>query len=87
MLNPFRAIAWTLAFALTGASAAPVSAPADDPTDANAPTPPLVYQSPLAGIRKMTEAPARDWRQAQPPKAAASDPHAGHAGHAGHADK
>lgn len=70
MSIPSQARAWTMAAALTGVSvhlfmpvqAAPVSA---EPADACARTPVLKYQSPLAGIRRLSDAPLGEWRPGQ----------------------
>ncbi|MDI1261506.1 hypothetical protein [Aquabacterium sp.] len=69
MLISSQASAWSVVAALLGAAmmlSAPVQAEpvAADPTDPQATVPPVVYQSPLAGVRPLSDPAVSDWRQA-----------------------
>lgn len=69
MLISSQASAWSLVAALLGVAmmlSAPVqAAPAlTDPADAQATVPPVVYQSPLSGVRQLSDPAVGDWRQA-----------------------
>lgn len=69
MLISSQASAWSVVAALLGMAmmlSAPVqAAPASaDPADAQATVPPVVYQSPLAGVRQLSDQAVGDWRQA-----------------------
>lgn len=98
MFTSSRAHAWSTVAALVGsaamalcalpAQAAPTSA---DPADPQTTVPPLVYQSPFAGVRRLSEGAVGDWRKANErlltpgvaraasaPAEAKPDPHAGH---------
>ncbi len=89
MLISSRAFAWSIPAALTGAAmtlCVPPAQAAADPSDPHAQVPPVVYQSPLAGVRQLNDAALGAWRQVSPPLSRAASapaapkpgPHAGH---------
>lgn len=101
MSTSSQARAWLAVAALAGsaamalcalpAQAAPASA---DPADPQATVPPVAYQSPFVGVRKLSEGVVGDWRKANErllnpavaraasaPSEAKPDPHAGHSHH------
>lgn len=90
MLIPSQARAWTMAAALTGVlahlstpvQAAPVS---PSPADASIRTPLLKYQSPFAGIRRLSDAPLGEWRPGQTAAKASETEHDHHHHQHGHA--
>lgn len=101
MFTSSQARAWLIAAALAGsaamalcaltAQAAPTSA---DPANPQAAVPPVVYQSPFVGVRRLSEGVVGDWRKANErllnpgvaraasaPSEAKPDPDAGHSHH------
>ncbi|MBA4110578.1 MAG: hypothetical protein C0487_13405 [Leptothrix sp. (in: Bacteria)] len=101
MFTSSQARAWSIAAALASSAtmalcaltvqAAPASA---DPADPQAVVPPLVYQSPFVGVRRLSEGVVGNWQKANElllnpgvaraalaPSEAKPDPHAGHSHH------
>lgn len=69
MLISSQASAWSVVAALSGMAmmlSAPVQAAPEsaDPSDPQANVPSVVYQSPVAGVRQLSDPPVSDWRQA-----------------------